>query len=103
MPLYSVRRRSLGSPTVEPVNLRRGMFRIWVLLSAAWIMGWAIYLIMYGLRGGFAVTGEVLVVPVLLLGPPVALMLFGLGAAWAFRGFKVEEGEAGGADGRPDA
>ena len=101
MPLYSVRRRSFNSANVEPVNLRRGMFRIWVLLSAAWIMGWAIYLIMYGLRGGFQVASEVLVVPVLLLGPPVALMLFGLGAAWAFRGFKVEETEAD-AD-RPDA
>jgi hypothetical protein len=101
MPLYSVRRRTFNSPNVEPVNLRRGMFRIWVLMSAAWIMGWVIYLIMYGLRGGFQVTGEVLVVPVLLLGPPVALMLFGLGAAWAFRGFKVDEGQAD--EDRPDA
>jgi hypothetical protein len=28
---------------------------------------------------------------VLLFGPPVALMLFGLVAGWAFRGFKSDE------------
>jgi len=36
---------------------------------------------------------EVFAVPVLLFGPPVALMLFGLVAGWAFRGFKPDEEE----------
>ena len=54
-------------------------------------MGWVIYLIMYGLHGGFKTTGDLLVIPVLLIGPPIALLLFGLATAWAFRGFKPED------------
>ena len=72
----------------SPLNWRRGMFRLWLLLSAAWLMGWSIYLIMYGLRRGFQTSGDLAVIPVLLFGPPVALLLFGIAAGWAFRGFK---------------
>jgi hypothetical protein len=72
------------------VNWRRGLFRVWLLLSAAWLMGWIIYLIMFGLHGGFKTTGDFLVIPVLLLGPPIALLLFGIAAGWAFRGFHAE-------------
>jgi len=70
MPLYSVPRRSPRSQNEEPVavNWRRGMFRVWILVSVAWILA----------------------IPVLLLGPPVALLLFGIAAGWAFRGFKIE-------------
>jgi hypothetical protein len=75
----------------SPLNWRRGMFRLWLLLSAAWLMGWTIYLIMYGLRRGFQSGGDLAVVPILLLGPPVALLLFGLAAGWAFGGFKPED------------
>jgi hypothetical protein len=32
---------------------------------------------------------------VLLFGPPIAMLLFGLAAAWAFRGFKVEQSPPG--------
>ena len=60
------------------------------LVSAAWIMAWVIYLIMYGLEAGFKAS-DVLVIPVLLLGPPVALLIFGIGVGWAFRGFIVDE------------
>jgi hypothetical protein len=74
-----------------PINWRRGFLRIWVLLSAAWIMAWAIYLITAALHGGFRTTADILVLPVVLLGPPVALLLCGLAAAWAFRGFKVDD------------
>mgnify|MGYP001550175803 FL=1 len=73
-----------------PVNWRRGMFRIWVLFCVAWVMGWTIELLMFGLRGGFHTTGELLEVPVLLFGPPIAMLLFGLAAAWAVRGFKMD-------------
>jgi hypothetical protein len=92
MPHYSIPRRTLSSPNEEPVavNWRRGMFRIWILISAAWIMGWIIYLIMFGLQGGFKEQGDVLVVPVVLIGPPIALLLFGYAAGWAFRGFKAD-------------
>ena len=72
------------------VNWRRGLLRIWLLVSAAWIMGWAVYLILNGIQGGFRSSGDFLAIPVLLLGPPIALLLFGLVAGWAFRGFKPE-------------
>lgn len=74
-----------------PVNWRRGMFRIWLLVSAAWMMGWIIYLIMDGLHGGIQTTGDFLNIPVVLFGPPVALLLFGFAAGWAFRGFRPDE------------
>jgi len=75
----------------SPLNWRRGLFRVWLLASAAWLMGWILYLIMYGLRGGFKTTGDLIVIPVLLFGPPIALLLFGLAARWALLGFKTEE------------
>jgi hypothetical protein len=79
-----------GRPN-EPINWRRGLFRVWLLFAAAWLMGWCLYLTMYGLRGGFKTTGDWVVVPVLLFGPPIALFLFGLAARWAFRGFVADE------------
>jgi hypothetical protein len=79
---------------LEP-NWRRGLFRVWLVLSAAWIMAWTVYLILYGVQGGFRTTGDFLSIPVLLIGPPVALLLFGLAAGWAFRGFKPDNGESG--------
>jgi hypothetical protein len=89
---YGIPRRSFSAKEEEPlpVNWRRGLFRVWLLFSAAWMMGWIIYLVMYGLQGGFKTTGDFLVIPVLLFGPPIALLLFGLAAGWAFRGFKAE-------------
>ena len=44
-----------------------------------------IYLAIYGLHGGFKTTGDFLVIPILLFGPPVALLLFGLATGWAIR------------------
>ena len=49
-------------------------------MSVAWIMGWTIFLIMHGLQGGIQTTGDMLEIPVLLFGPPVALLLFGVAA-----------------------
>jgi len=93
MPRFGIPRRDLGNNESEakpPLNWRRGLLRIWLLVSAAWVMGWLVYLIMYGIQGGFQSLSEVLVLPVLLFGPPVALLLFGLLAGWAFRGFKPD-------------
>lgn len=93
MPLYSVPRRPFRSQTSEPtkpLNWRRGMIRVWLLVSAAWTMSWAIYLIMHALESGIS-PSDLLVIPVLLFGPPVALLLFGAATAWAFRGFKSED------------
>ena len=44
---------------------------------------------------GFKTTGDFLVIPVLLFGPPIALLLFGLAAGWAFRGFRAENDPPG--------
>lgn len=86
------RRTSNGLRANEPidVNWRRGLFRVWLLISAAWIMGWIVYLILYGIEVGFQTSNRLLSIPVLLFGPPLALMLFGLAAGWAFRGFKPD-------------
>ena len=66
------------------VNWRRGMFRVWLLLSAAWLMGWVTYLIIEKLERGFG-TRDPLLLPVLLFGPPIALPIFGVTARWVFR------------------
>lgn len=77
-----------NEPNRAPVNWRRGFTRIWVLLSVAWMMGWGIYFAIEGLQGSF--TGHPGAVMVILAGPPMALLLLGLAAAWALRGFAVE-------------
>jgi hypothetical protein len=74
-----------------PVNLRRGMFRLWLVISSAWVMGWTIYLLLEGLDGAPMNTGNWLSLPVLLFGPPIALLLFGTAVGWAFRGFKDDD------------
>lgn len=93
MPRFGIPRREFdekGTKDAPPVNWRRGLLRVWLLVSAAWVMGWLVYLILYGIQGGFQSSADLLALPVLLLGPPVALLLFGLLAGWAFRGFKPE-------------
>jgi len=92
MPPYSVPRRfAPKSDEQVPINWRRGMIRIWLVLSAAWIMGWIIEFLVYGIQGGFRFASDYLAVPVLLFGPPVALLIFGVAAGWAFRGFAADE------------
>ncbi len=73
-----------------PINWRRGIFRLWILASAAWIMGTLIYFAIE-LIGGEMAVGQLVVVPVFLFGPPVALLLFGIAARWAFRGFQIDD------------
>jgi len=92
MTLYRGGRRPFVEAKDEttPINWRRGLFRIWLLVSAAWIMGWAIYSILSAMSDGFKTVGDLLSIPVVFFGPPIALLLFGLAAAWAFRGFKMD-------------
>jgi hypothetical protein len=82
MALHNFPRRTF-SPAVAPIliNWRRGLFRIWLLASAGWIMGWAIYLIMYSLQGGYSGNRDFVAIPILLLAPPLALFMFGV-ATW---------------------
>ena len=91
MSLYRGQRRPFVAPKIEPltINWRRGLFRVWVLASSSWVMAWAIYLIMYAIREGQR-TVDLLVIPVLLIGPPLALLVFGFGVGWAFRGFRAD-------------
>jgi len=77
-----------------PINWRRGIFRLWILASAAWIMGWLIYFAIE-LISGESTAGQLVGAPVVLLGPPVALLLFGVATRWAFRGFQVDDGFPG--------
>jgi hypothetical protein len=89
MPIYGIARRPY--PQVDqlaPVRWRRGLFRIWLLVSAGWIMSWAIYLIMNALEGKFT---NFFAIPIVLLGPPVALLIFSVTTRWAFRGFGVNQ------------
>ena len=53
-------------------------------------MSWIIYLLMHNLEGRFP-GSDFLEVTILLFGPPVALLIFGLATGWAFRGFQVED------------
>ena len=71
----------------SPLNWRRGLWRMWVLASSAWVLGWSVYLTIWALRSGFSHSGDLLAIPVLLFGPPIALLIFGLATNWAFKGF----------------
>ncbi len=84
------RRFNLEKEKQVPLNWRRGMFRLWILASAAWTMGWVIFFaIEY--TGGELSAKQLLVAPIILFGPPLALLLFGLAARWAFQGFQSDE------------
>ena len=89
MPRFGIPNREPGGRIgqIAQVNWQRGLFRVWLLLSAAWIMGWTVYIIVNGIKDGFQSFGDLFAISVLLIGPPVALFLFGVVARWAFRGF----------------
>ena len=91
MATFGIPRRPSIVKVEEParINWRRGLFRVWALISIAWMMGWMIYLVLQGLRGGLRESCEQLGIPILLFGPPIALWLAGVAAGWAFRGFKA--------------
>lgn len=74
----------------KPLNWRRGMFRLWVLASSAWIMGWLIYLSieMVSDTANLRPPAETAMI---LFGPPLALMVIGIATRWAFLGFKMDE------------
>jgi hypothetical protein len=74
-----------------PPNWRRGLWRLWVLASSAWLLGWGVYLTIWAIRSGFE-TSDLLAIPVLLVGPPLALLIFGLATSWAFKGFLPDKG-----------
>lgn len=90
MPNFGLGRQMAANgnePERIPLNWRRGFFRTWVVLSAAWIMGWGIYFAIEGLQGVAGHPGAMLII---LVGPPLALMAFGIATAWALRGFLAQ-------------
>lgn len=92
MPSFGIPRRAWAEQRHEstPLNWRRGLFRVWILMSVGWIMGWTIYIILEGVQGGMSTIGDFVVVPILLFAPPIALWLFGQAAGWALRGFEAD-------------
>ena len=93
MPNFGIPRRTAADFRAESgtLNWRRGLFRVWILLSVGWIMGWTIYLMLEGVQGSLSTRGDFIEVPILLFAPPIALWLFGFAAAWAIRGFESEK------------
>jgi hypothetical protein len=84
------RRFNLEKEKTVPVNWRRGMFRLWILASTAWLMGWLIFFAIQFI-GGELTPRQLWVAPVVLFGPPMALLLFGIATRWAFRGFDSDD------------
>src|SRR5262245_31621264 len=72
---------------IAQVHWQHGLFRVSLLLPAARITGWSVYLILNGIKDGVQRSGDLLAIPVLLVGPPIAPLLFGIVAGWAVRGF----------------
>jgi hypothetical protein len=90
---FGVPRRALvtGANENSPVNWQRGLYRVWLLVSIAWILAWTIELILNGIEGNLKTAGDFLEIPVLLLGPPAAIFVLAIAAEWAFRGFRVDD------------
>jgi hypothetical protein len=80
-----------------PINWRRGMFRLWILASSAWAMGWLIFFTVEVLAAEISLS-QLIAAPVILIGPPIALLLFGVAARWAFLGFYTDDSPAPGVD-----
>jgi hypothetical protein len=83
------RRESISSSA--PLNWRRGLFRLWLLASAAWILAWGVYSILSAIAHAFVTPEDVVARAVVFFGPPVALLLCGLAARWALEGFRPNE------------
>ena len=85
-----VGRPFLSGEQTAPLNWRRGLFRMWLLVSAAWVMSWAIYFILSAMAQALKTVGDFLAIPVVFFGPPIALLLCGIAIRWAIRGFRSE-------------
>ncbi|HZV21128.1 MAG TPA: hypothetical protein VE986_06240 [Hyphomicrobiales bacterium] len=79
--------RTFNREREMPLNWRRGLFRLWILVSGAWIVGWLIYYAIDLIANQWT-SREFLIVPIVLFGPPLALLLFAIATRWAFQGFE---------------
>jgi hypothetical protein len=88
MPNFGVpNRKEVSKGQRVAFNWKRGLFRVWLLLSVGWILGWAIYFSLEGLQGGLSTSSEGISMLVVLIAPPIALAIFGAAMIWALRGF----------------
>ena len=101
MTLYRRMRRPFATGEETPLNWRRGLFRLWLLVSAAWVMSWAIYFILSAIAQALNTVGDFLAIPVVFFGPPIALLLCGMATRWAIRGFRAHKEPAGDAASPP--
>jgi hypothetical protein len=88
--------RRIGRPftpgeEVTPLNWRRGLFRLWLLVSAAWVMSWSIYFILSAMAQALRTVGDFLAIPVVFFGPPIALLICAMATRWAIHGFRTDE------------
>ena len=84
--------RSTRPRTALLVNWHRGLFRLWLLASLAWILGWALYLLISDLDEGFR-QGSAIAIPIVLCAPPAAMLVVGLTTKWALQGFAPSSGQ----------
>jgi len=59
-------------------------------------MAWTIYLVLFAVRTGFRGANDLVAIPVLLFGPPMALLVLVRMTQWALRGFNVEDRDRAG-------
>src|SRR5260370_42020534 len=64
-----VRRPFAPGEEVTPLNWRRGLFRLWLLGSAAWRMSWAIYFILSPMAHALTAVGGFLAIAAGCFGP----------------------------------
>jgi hypothetical protein len=81
------------------MKVRRGLFRIWVVGSAIWILVAAFFLTTLIARPYQLSFGEVLALPMMFLGLPLIAFLLGEGTLWIVSGFRTSEAQ--GTSGRP--
>jgi hypothetical protein len=74
------------------MELQRGFFRLWVVLSTLWAAGWIIYFATISVLQGYYTDSDFFTVGVFMMalvsiGVPLALLAVGAGFAWAISGF----------------
>ncbi len=80
------------------MNTKRGLFRVWVVVSLLWgiVVGWRQARCLIGTGGpncvGFPydLTSESIVAAMFAIVPPVAVLLLGYAVLWAVKGFRSE-------------
>lgn len=63
------------------MNIRLGLFRLWVAATAAWVVG---IIVIWIVEGG----GDILIVLAVIIGPPIAVLAIGRATFWIASGFK---------------